>query len=463
LRRGRITARLERAAQATVHRRKPAFLDLRPPEGADSMNSAAVVKRVESRRDELISLAQQLVRTNTVNPYGGDPPEKCGNEAAGQAVIEPLLKGIGAHIEKFDCPADIYKATGVLGPKIRDFRRRPNLVAEINFGAGCQRALLMFHMDTVGVSGMTIPPHSGDIRDGKLYGRGSSDCRVGIAAAIVAARVLHECRDQLRGSLTIFSVVEEECNGGGAGALACVQRFKNKPAPVTGCSSLFNFAICVDGNGPSVTRGFNGVITGELRVRGQGGHAAGAGGVNAIDKAVSVKGALDAFKRERESAQAAARVNLGIFRAGVHPATIPAEALLAFNACTTVADDSAKVRARFEELLRDCQKRDPWLREHPAALEWIKDLAPYETPADHWLVRDLAATHARVLGQAAKVEVNPAWSDACWLSRAGIPTVNYGAGTPGQPHSDGEHAELSRMLDCCKVVTAFLYEQLHVR
>jgi acetylornithine deacetylase len=427
------------------------------------MNTEAVVKCVEQRRDEIIALAQQLVRTNTVNPYSGDPPERCGNEAAGQAVIEPLLTGVGARVEKFDCPADIYSAMGVLGPKRRDFRGRPNLVAEMTFGAGCQRALLMFHMDTVGVSGMTVAPHGGEIRDGKLFGRGASDCRGGIAASIVAARVLHEFRHELRGSLTIFSVAEEECNGGGAGALACIQRLKARPAPVTGQSQLFNFAICADGSGPWVTRGFGGVVTGELRVHGQGGHAAGPGGVNAIDKAVAVKGALDAFKREREAAQSGARVNLGIFRAGVHPAVIPAEALMAFNASTTVADNSAKVRTRFEQLLREHEAVDSWLRRHPSALEWIKDLAAYETPANHWLVRDLMATHARVLHQPAKVELNPAWSDACWLARAGIPTLNYGAGTPGQAHSDGEYCELSRIVDCCKVLTAFLYEQLQPR
>lgn len=427
------------------------------------MNTEAVVKRVESRRDEIIALAQQLVRTNTVNPYSGDPPERCGGEAAGQAVIEPLLAAVGARIEKFDCPADIYTAMGVLGPKKRNFRARPNLVAEMNFGAGCQRALLMFHMDTVGVSGMTIAPHAGEIRDGKLFGRGASDCRGGIAASIIAARVLHEFRDQLHGSLTIFSVADEECNGGGAGALACVQRLKARPAPVTGRSSLFDFAICADGSGPWITRGFGGVITAELRVRGQGGHAAGPGGVNAIDKAVSVKAAIDAFKREREAAQAGARVNLGIFRAGVHPAVIPAEALLAFNASTTVADDSTKVRARFEQLLREHETRDEWLRRHRSALEWIKDLAPYETSSDHWLARDLMAAHARVLRQPAKLELNPAWSDACWLARAGIPTLNYGAGAPGQPHSDGEYCELSRIVDCCKVLTAFVYEQLQAK
>lgn len=427
------------------------------------MSTEAVVKRVESRQNELIALAQKLVQTNTVNPYSGDPKELCGNEAAGQAVIEPLLTGIGARIEKFDCPAGIYEAMGVLGPKNRDFRGRPNLIAELSYRPGCQRALLMFHMDTVGVSTMSIPPHGGEIRDGKLFGRGSSDCRGGIAAAILAAQVLHEFRDELCGSLTIFSVAEEECNGGGAGALACVQRCKNRPTPATGGSQLFNFALCTDGDGPSITHGFGGVVTAEVRVHGQGGHAAGPGGVNAIDKAVLVKGAVDAFKQERASSPSKARVNLGIFRAGVHPAVVPSEALLAFNASTTLADDSTKVRARFESLLREAESRDEWLKNHPSSLEWIKDLAPYETPADHWLVRDLTSAHQRVLGEPPTVEVNPAWSDAAWLSRAGIPVVNYGPGTPEQPHSDGEYAELSRIVNCCKVVTAFLYEQLKAR
>jgi acetylornithine deacetylase len=424
------------------------------------MKLKSVLECVEARRDGLITLAQQLVRTNTVNPCSGDPPAMCGNEAAGQAVIEPLLAGVGARIEKFDCPADIYTAMGVLGPKNRDFRGRPNLVAGMDFGGQGKNALVMFHMDTVGVSGMTVAPHGGEIRDGKLYGRGASDCRGGIAAAVIAARVLHEFRRELRGSLTIFSAVEEECNGGGAGTLACVQRARANPSLLARHPPLFDFAVSTDGHAPWIARGYGGVITGELRVAGKSGHAAAPGGVSAIDKAVVVKAALDDFKREREAAQPDARVNLGIFHAGVHPAVIPGEALMAFNASTTARDDSPQVRQRFERLLREHEGRDEWLRVHPSALEWIKDLAPYETPADHALVRGLAATHERVLGRPAPIEVNPAWSDACWVSRAGVPTVNYGAGTPGQAHNAGEYAELQRIVDCCKVLTAFLFEQL---
>ncbi len=425
-----------------------------PAASPPRVDVAPVVRRVEQRRGELLALAQRLVRTNTVNPYSGDPPERCGAEGPGQAVIEPVLAGIGASVAKFDCPPDIYQSMGVLGPKDRDFRNRPNLVARLDWGAAGKRILLQFHMDTVGAGGMSIEAHSGEIRDGKLFGRGASDCRGGIAAAVMAARVLSEFRTELKGSLTLFSVVDEECNGGGAGALACVRR----AGP-----GAFDMAVCIDGDGPKVTRGFAGVITGEMRVQGRGGHAAMPGGVSAIDKAVFVKGALDAFKRERESADPRARVSLGIFRAGIHPAVIPGEAVLAFNACTTVADDSAAVRRRFETLLRAHEAQDAWLREHPTAMQWVKDLAPYETAAHHWLVRSLAATQQRVLGGApAPVDTNPAWSDACWLARAGIATVNYGAGTPGQAHTDAEHAEVQRIIDCCKVLCAFLYEQLHI-
>ena len=64
------------------------------------MSVEKIVKRVESLSEEIISLCQTLVCTNTVNRYSGDM--KWGNEGNGQAVIEPLLRDMGATIEKFD-------------------------------------------------------------------------------------------------------------------------------------------------------------------------------------------------------------------------------------------------------------------------------------------------------------------------------------------------------------------------
>lgn len=118
---------------------------------------------------------------HTVNGHSGDA--KPGNEANGQDVLEPLLGDFDARIERFDCPADIYERMGVLGPRDLDFRGRPNLVADLVFGAGEPTILQQGHMDTVGIDDMRAEDApSGDIRDGRLWGRDSSDMEGGLAA-----------------------------------------------------------------------------------------------------------------------------------------------------------------------------------------------------------------------------------------------------------------------------------------
>lgn len=423
------------------------------------MDLLAVAGRAEALADETVALAQALVRANTVNPYSGDPT--WGNEANGQAILEPVLRDLGARIERFDCPPDVYQRAGVLGPRGREFAGRPNLQAELVFSESGPRVVLQAHMDTVGVSDMTIEPFSGEVRDGRLLGRGSSDCKGGIAATVTVLRVLHELRGHLRGSVVFQSVVDEECNGGGAGAIACCLR-----------GLKADLGIVTDGTGPFVTRGYSGVLTVEITVPGVSGHAARPDGVSAIEKALVVKEALDAFKRDRESSRKHAAVNLGMLRAGIHPAVIPGEAFLALNMSYPIADaraaekagagfGGAPIRADFERRIRERESQDPFLASHPSRVEWVKDLIPFETPEEHPLVTGLAETHRAVLGEEPSMEVNPAWSDGCYLpALCGIPTVAYGAGVPGKAHSADEYGEVERIINCSRVLSAYLYRVL---
>jgi acetylornithine deacetylase len=425
------------------------------------MSIEKIVKRVESLSDEMISLCQTLVRANTVNRYSGDAT--WGNEGNGQTVIEPFLRDIGAMIDKFDCPTDIYQRMGILGPKERDFRDRPNLVAELDFGGSGRRVVLQAHTDTVGVEGMTIEPFSGEIRDGKIWGRGSSDCKGGIAATIMALQTLTEFRGQLRGSVVFQSVVEEECNGGGAGSLACCAR---------GLEA--DFALITDGSGPMIGRGYSGVLTVDIHVTGVSGHAARPDGVSAIEKALVIKQALDRFKRERESTSDKAIVNLGVFRGGTHPALIAGDALMSLNMCYPISDTlkaeeagmgfgGKQIMAKFEKIIREQEQTDAWLSGHPAEIVWVKDLIPFELEADHPFTQQLAATHQQILGEAPEIYISPAWSDGCYLPRfCNIPTLVYGAGTPGKAHSADEFAEVERIINCSKVLAAYLYRQLSI-
>jgi len=340
--------------------------------GKTYMNTEIVIARVEALRDDIASLCQTLVRTNTVNRYSGDAT--WGNEGDGQAIIEPVLRDMGATIEKFDCPDDIYPRMGVLGPQGRDFSNCPNLVAELDFGGDGKRVVLQAHMDTVGVEGMTIEPFSGEVKDGKIWGRGSTDCKGGITAAVMVMRMLSEFRQQLRGSIVFQSVVEEECNGGGAGSLACCSK---------GLEA--DFAIVTDGSGPMIWRGYSGVLTVDMRVRGTGGHAALPGGVSAIEKALVIKKALDQFKRERQASSDKATVNLGMFHGGIHPAMIAAEARMSLNMYYPISDavksekegagfGGRQIMAYFEKLIRNQEQRDAWLKENPSEILWVNGL-----------------------------------------------------------------------------------------
>ena len=426
---------------------------------------SAVLACVESYEKEFTGLCSRLVRTNTVNPYAGE--SSCGSEAAGQDIIEDTLRRLTPQpaIERFDPPDDVYERAGFIGPKGRNFRGRPNVTADWIFGdAGDDSPSLILndHIDTVGVAGMTIDPFSGDIRDGKVWGRGSTDTKGGLVTGLWAIRALLESGAPLRGKLSFESVVDEECNGSGAGTLAC--RLKGRRA---------DEAIVLDGDA-NVVHGCDGVVTVDIRVHGRAGHAGVAdSGVNAIEKACLVKQGFDAWKQERLKYYPIPP-NLGVFHAGTIPAVIPGEAFLSLNAVYGRRDAEEAFRAGYKHTgeplyqglirhIRDVETRDDWLREHPSDIVWVKDLPPYRIAPDHALVRDLTRAHEDAAGTRPRVGVMSGWCDAAHFAhQSGMPVVMFGTGA-GCAHADSEWVEIETMRNNAKTLALFLLRRLAVR
>lgn len=415
---------------------------------------------VEEMRGEITAMCRALVRINTVNPYAGGG--QTGSELAGQAFIKPILEEAGGAARLFEPPPDIYHRMGVLGPADRNWEGRPNLVTEFDFGPG-PRIIINSHMDTVGVEGMASDPFCGGIRNGRIYGRGSSDDKGGMVMGIAAVKAAARFAGELGGSVVHQSVVDEECSGGGAGTLACCLE------GYTG-----DEAIVIDGQGLAITRGCQGVLTAGLTVHGRGGHAA-TGGVNAIDKAVHVKQAIDRFKQARETQNPDWLVNLGVFRSGVHAAVVPDSARLSLNIVYGIEEaarneaagsgwNGTAIRAAFEHVVRGADRSDPFLSAHPTELVWDKDLVPFETPEDAPVVRHLAAAYEAVLDREAGARIMPAWADAANLARYGsIPSVLFGCGTEGKAHSQDEYVVIEDIITGAKVVAAYLVQRLRSR
>lgn len=419
-----------------------------------------LLEAVKRRQNQLVEWTRELVAIPTVNPYSGD--ESAGSEAAGQEWMESRLKEMGARLQRVPVPQDVYERGKIIGPANRNWEGRENVVGEWILGSGEGPCILLNdHMDTVGTAGMKFDPFVPVIEDGCMFGRGSSDSKGNLVMGLVAIQALLEQAEGLNGRLIFESVVDEECNGAGAGTLACCL------AGITG-----DFAICLDGTRGQVNIGCNGVATARLLVRGQAGHGSGRDAVSALDKGIQVKEAIETFAAEYAEIFPHCPFNIGVFRAGTLPAIVPGEAELQVNLNYDVQDadqaeqqegvwDGRLFRTRFEWAMAALGEKDEWFARHPVEVSWIKDIYPFWCdPADEYIQVVLQAA-AEVEGKAVEARSLIAWFDAAHLARQlKIPTIGLGFSTPGTAHGSGEYVVLEDLFTGAQVVALALYRLL---
>ncbi len=161
---------------------------------------------IESRRDELVALTQQLVRIPTTNPPGEayrECAEAIGRRLARRGFSVEYVRGLGTPGD-----SDRYPRINVIA---RREGTRPGRCVHFNG-----------HIDVVEAGrGWSVEPFAALVRDGRIYGRGSCDMKGGLAAAIVAVEALLDSGLPLPGALEISGTVDEESGGyGGVAYLA---------------------------------------------------------------------------------------------------------------------------------------------------------------------------------------------------------------------------------------------------
>ena len=176
---------------------------------------------IDEHRGKLFSMLSDLVRVDTQNFRDH------GNENAGQDVLEEHCRALGLTVDRFtpDSVAGVTDAPDYMAGRGTD--KRENLVATYAVAGATRSIMLAAHMDTVPIGSRDAwegDPLSGEVRDGKLYGRGSGDDKFGLAAAYYLIKAFRETGISPKKNILLGSYVDEE-GGGGGGALALAMKY----------------------------------------------------------------------------------------------------------------------------------------------------------------------------------------------------------------------------------------------
>ncbi len=170
------------------------------------MTETALLAAIAARRDDLVALTQDLIRIPTLNPPGRNYREIC-------TYLAERLGPKGFAIQ-------MIRAEGA--PADSDAYPRWNIIARHEGARPGECVHFNSHHDVVEVGhGWTVDPFGGEVKDGRIYGRGACDMKGGLAASIIAAEAFIETYPDYAGAVEISATADEESGGfGGVAYLA---------------------------------------------------------------------------------------------------------------------------------------------------------------------------------------------------------------------------------------------------
>ncbi len=359
----------------------------------------------------LVDLTTALVRAAGQNPPGG--------EAATVNVLHAAAVELGLH---------------VVETAVEPGRNNVRITLEGGAGPG---VLLLGHTDVVPVGeGWTTDPFGGDVLNGRIYGRGASDMKGGLAAALAALAALRGVG--LSGPIELVALVDEEETGKGIRAYV-----DSTQPPFLGCLTAepTDLQTIIGARGASYAR---------IEVHGKACHAGNPDdGANAIYGAAAVIAEIERIHAELAQRPhpllGPATWSVGQIRGGAGGSIVPAE-------CVVVADRRLLPGESPESVLDGLRERIEGLRLADRGLTvdvaMPMEMPAFQTPADSELA--LAADAALADAGGPRLPLG-GWTAACdggFVARdLGIPVVVLGPGSAtGQAHRADESVAIEELI-----------------
>lgn len=399
-----------------------------------------VISKVEQSKDELISATKGLISIPTVNPPGQNY-EEC------VTFLLDTLNEIGLRVKIVRVPKARLSELAPQGEGLP----RPNLIAEL-LGGGKKTVHLNGHYDVVPVSDeWKCNPFKPTIKNGRIYGRGSSDMKGAIASMMIAVKAIIESDIELDGTLQISAVPDEETNGLG-GTSFIIEEGKVRAD------------YCIVGEPSGVHNIWNahkGVLWMQLVTSGKAAHGSTPWlGVNAFQKMVHVVNTINNELKPKlenkissystippEGRTATISVG-GTVETGKAVNIVPDRCLITIDRRLIPEETSNEAKNEIINLLIELQRQYPKLK---FDTKIVSQFNACITPIDSPICKTILDAIQDVTGTKPTHTLCIGGLDMRYFVEAGIPTVAYGPGDLCRAHTANEYVEVQELLAVAKV------------
>lgn len=370
---------------------------------------------------DAIALLRELVKTDSRNPA-------LAPGAPGEGPIAKLLY-------------DVLEAWGFEVQLVDAAPGRPNVVARLRGKGGGRSLMFNGHVDVVATENMTHAPFDAVQRDDRLYGRGTSDMKGGVAAMCAAAA---RVKGTLAGDLIVACVADEEWRSVGTSALVA-----------SGVRA--DAAIVTEPTGLAIMPAHKGFAWIEVAFTGRAAHGSRWDlGVDAIRHAGLVLAELDRLDREilpLRSHPLLGRPSLHAseIEGGLGLSTYPDRCVMRLERRTIPGETVADVARELEDVCRGLRAK---IASFDAKIEVMfaqppSDVSP-SAPVCEALGRALRSKNVtpRIAGMSA-------WTDAALLNEAGIPAICFGPGDMGLAHAAEEYIDVREVEQAADILASF--------
>lgn len=381
----------------------------------------------ETLVDEAVKVLKEMVNFKTVNEPGDEKPLA--------EYIKKFLDDIGLETELDD-----------LGDN------RANVIGRLR-GTG-ERETLLFngHLDTVppGDIEWQYNPYSGDIVDGKVYGRGTADMKGGLAAMLIALKTIKNSGLELKGDFVYSATAGEETVSIGA------VKFVND-----GGLDDIGAIIIGEPSSEKINIAEKGAFWIEITTYGQTAHGAFPGkGVNAVvymnylvSKLLKYK-----FKYEKNEIVGHPTMNISTIHGGVKTNVVPDKCSITIDMRTVPGMEHDEIIADFEKIIN---KLSTEISGFKADIKVLNNRKAVETNSDHPFVKLAEDTYKEVFGKYIKATGVSFYTDASiFLPAKQVPCIFYGPGDSNMAHQPNEYITIDSLENAIKYYVGLIENYL---